>query len=145
MIEVFYKSVIEEELNTELYLFLNSVLIELDKSENQLSQFHLIYMIQLSKYLGFYPQLNRTGSKSYFDLQEGMFQTFKPIHDHYLTPEMSAKFYDLITRSSSNEGVSMARLDRNDLLNSLIEYYSLHLPSTQEIKSHQVLSEVLSG
>jgi len=145
MIEVFYKSVIEEEINTELYLFLNRALIELDQAENQSSQIHLIYMIQLSKYLGFYPQLNWTSPKDYFDLQEGMFLTFKPVHDHYLTQDMSAKFFNLITRPSSNEGVSMARLDRKELLKSLIEFYSLHLPSIQEIKSHLVLNEVLSG
>jgi len=144
MIEVFYKSVIEEELNTELYLFLNSALIELDQLENQLSLFHLIYMIRLSKYLGFYPQLNWV-SGSYFDLLEGVFQTFAPVHDHYLSPDMSSKFFDLIKNVVHEKPFIIDRTDRNELLYRLIEYYRLQLPTMQEVKSHHVLSEVLSG
>lgn len=145
MIEVFFKSVIEEEPNTELYLFLNSALLELDQSENQLSHFHLVYMIKLSKYLGFYPQLNYSDSTRYFDLQEGVFQTFKPVHEHHLSPEMGSKFFDLIKNALHNEPVALDKSDRNELLNRLIEYYRLHLPTIQEIKSHHVLREVLSS
>lgn len=145
MIEVFYKSVIEEEINTELYLFLNQVLLELDRSENQLSYFHLVYMIQLSKYLGFYPQFNYSESTRYFDLQEGVFQTFKPVHDHYLSPEMGSKFFSLIKNAMDHEPIVLDKSDRNELLYRLIDYYKLHLPTIQEIKSHHVLSEVLSG
>jgi DNA repair protein RecO (recombination protein O) len=146
MIEILYKTIYEEESNPELFDFVYDSLVTLDQKEKELHDFHLVFMIRLSKYLGFHPRSDYWGKMLFFDLQEGIFSDSRPFHDHYLAKDMALLLFQLI-KSSENQTIpfSIPPSKRKLLLEKLIEYYRLHLPMISEIKSHLVLSEVLSN
>ena len=65
----------EEEENQDLYRFLENSLVEFDQSDFD-SQFHIRFLIALSGYLGFYPNMENA-NLPYFDLMNGCFSRDK--------------------------------------------------------------------
>ncbi|MBT8394864.1 MAG: DNA repair protein RecO, partial [Bacteroidia bacterium] len=63
----------EEEKNELLFTYLETTLQWLDAND-EFSNFHLLFLLNLSKYLGFYPDLNLSES-IYFNLKDGKFQS----------------------------------------------------------------------
>jgi DNA repair protein RecO (recombination protein O) len=142
--EVLYKSVKEEEQNEELYSFLSSALHILDLQEEGVANFHLCFLIQLTKYLGFYPQPNTTGEKSYFDLREGVFSNSFPNHLHYLDPNEARLLETILKVSFSNmHTLHLSGETRRTMVKNILRYYELHLSNMREVKSHTVLEMVL--
>ena len=61
----------EEADNPELYFYIENSLKEFDQKKDDFADFHLIFLIQLSHFLGFYPNLEIDGNL--FDLENGFF------------------------------------------------------------------------
>jgi DNA repair protein RecO (recombination protein O) len=142
--EVLHRSLQETHHDMELYEFIESSLLILDLNEASCANFHLYFMLQLSRYLGFYPQGIYTNSSSIFDLQEGRFAQSEPIHIHYLDAEHSQVLYLLLTtKYDSIQLIHITKNQRKHLLNSLIVFYQLHISSFKEIKSQAILQEVI--
>lgn len=81
----------------------------------------------------------------YFDLMNGIFLTYKPLHSHFLSVEMSALFNSLLYLSfESGNTLVLSREKRNELLNVLIEYYKLHVPEFYGLNSVSVLHEIFN-
>ena len=59
----------EEELNQPLYDFLETSFIWLDESPVN-TNFHLVFLIEITKYLGFYPETPQNDPQ-YFNLEDG--------------------------------------------------------------------------
>ena len=62
----------EEEQQRHLYNFLKKAIESLDQS-TQVSSFHLNFLVELTRHLGFYPNLE-SSNLEYFNLAEGNFQ-----------------------------------------------------------------------
>src|ERR1043165_5441661 len=71
--ELLHKVLKEQEADEDLFDFLKNSLMILDLKKENYFNFHLCFMLQLSRYLGFYPQGKYSDSTSVFDLQEGTF------------------------------------------------------------------------
>jgi DNA repair protein RecO (recombination protein O) len=137
-------SIEEEECNEELYKFLHNAILLLDDDTQEVSNFHLKFMVEFTRFLGFYPQ-HAEISDSYFDLIEGGFVASMPIHAHYLSQQGAGLLSSLMqVGMSAYANVRIQNEHRRELLQKLIEYYRLHLDGMKEIKSHRVLEEVLS-
>lgn len=143
--EVLYKSVKEEEANEQLYAFLANSLHILDLQEEGVANFHLVFLMQLTRYLGFPPQPNRFGEKSIFDLRDGVFRDKFPDHLHYLDAAEARMFESLSQLTySSMETFPLSGETRRIMVRHILRYYDLHLHNMHEVKSHQVLEVVLS-
>ena len=141
--EVIGRSIGEEEKNDELFKFLQSSILLLDDGENP-NNFHLKFMIEFTRFLGFYPQRAISG-QPYFDLSEGEFLQTEPPHPYFLEGKLASAFSELIgTGMTSFDSVRITNSHRRELLQKLIDYYRLHLDGMKEINSHKVLEEVLS-
>ena len=142
--EILYRSIKEEHADQELFEFIQSSLMILDLKPDNYSNFHIYFMIQFSRYLGFYPQGRYTSVTSLFDLQEGRFLEQEPNHSHYITALNSKLLYDLIVAGHENyEKITLNREQRKQLLLALITFYQLHIASFGEIRSHTVLEEIM--
>jgi DNA repair protein RecO (recombination protein O) len=142
--ELISKSIEEEEGNEELFKFLRSSVLLLDDDTEEVSNFHLKFMVEFTRFLGFYPSQN-SSSGSYFDLTEGEFVRNEPIHPYHINSTDSGLLARLIqVGMSSYAQVQLSNEQRRELLQKLIDYYRLHLDGMKEIKSHRVLEEVLS-
>jgi DNA repair protein RecO (recombination protein O) len=133
----------EETPNEELFDFIEKSIIYFDGSKDGYSNFHLAFLAGLSSYLGFEPGLRASGAERYFDMLNGSFVPFPPDHGNYANEEVSeilAAFF-----AASYENVNRIVLTgslRNDVLDVLLRYYSLHLPGLKKVKSLDVLKEV---
>jgi len=133
-------SLFEEERNPQLYEYIETALIWLDTHEKT-SNFHLLFLLNLTKYLGFYPEKENI-SYAYFDLSEGIFVNNKPLNS-CVYGEKLILFKSLIGINFDVIGhLGLNSRSRNIMLDILLEYYELHLPAFKKPKSLNVLKEV---
>ncbi|MVN21838.1 DNA repair protein RecO [Mucilaginibacter arboris] len=142
--EVVYKAVRQQETDPNLFNFIFYAVEWLDNQELGLANFHLLFLLQLSRYLGFHPERNEAENAAYFDLKDGLFITLKPEHNLYLAPPYTQYFNLLIGKSFEDlVEIKLPNDVRRFLLDRMIEYYALHIDSFGQIKSHEILEEVL--
>lgn len=145
MAEMVLKSIQEEEQNSSLFNFLWRAVKLLDLDDQPLNNFHLKFLVELSGHLGFYPDAQSYSSGALLNLIEGRFQYGAQLDQHHLDSEMSELLYELVRISfSDHHSVALSTEERRTLLSSMIDYYRLHLDGMREIKSHQILQEVLA-
>lgn len=140
--EMLANSIFEEEENIELFQFIEASLQWMD-THDEISNFHLYFLLRLTKYFGFFPQRDITDAP-YFDLMAGQFvqsTTLNPILQgdnlNYFKAFLGIKFDGL-------HSIKMKKVNRQELLKSLILYYELHLQGFRKPKSLAVLNEVFS-
>jgi DNA repair protein RecO (recombination protein O) len=142
--EVLHKAVREEEADQPLYDFLSNALQVLDLTAEGAANFHLAFLMQLTRYLGFFPQSNDFGADSIFDLRDGVFRPSIP--DHPLFADVAESRLIELLRELPFAALHELKLNaeqRRLLLVYLLRYYELHLSNMKDIRSHLVLSEVL--
>ncbi len=143
--EVLYKSIREEETNPELFHFLDHAIQMLDVHTEATGRFHLSFLIQFSKYLGFYPHGRYSASSPWFDMKEGYFREERPSHPYFMSRDLSRLLDTLIEINlESVSELKISAIERKLLLEGLIGYYELHHTQGQTIQSHHVLAEVMS-
>lgn len=140
--EVIYKSIIEEEPNVAMFDFIFNQMLALDINDESIADFHTKFLIEFSGFLGFMPHNSYSEQNKYFDLQEGCFVEQKPIHRNFMDCILSEKFNGLLCRN--NQKLFNQSVQRNELLEKIIQYYSLHIPAFGELKSFSILKQVLS-
>ena len=144
--ETLYKSIKEEEANNNLFDFLYNAIQLLDLEEENYTNFHLLFLAQLTKYLGFYPQFKTAdnSNKHYFDLQEGIFVKLQPHHNAFLDPILSSLFHAVFgINFDALVDLTINAKQRKLLLNAFLDYYNLHLSNFDNLKTLAVLEEVL--
>ena len=141
--EIIYKSIKEQEPNQQLFNFINDTIIHLDNIVEKISLFNLFITIQLSKYLGFYPEINYSERNNFFDLVDGLYKSIAPNHSLFIEPELSSVFYQLSKSNIDNYALmSIDYHKRTILLKKICDYYGVHIINLNEIKSLEVLEKV---
>lgn len=136
-IEVLNRIIKEEEQNEPLFDFLFESLIDLDQTDRKIGAHHIWFLLGLSKYLGFYPNMC-TGHL--FDLEEGAFTPLLPRHQHYISEHLSAQLRSCIDPELRNyDQITISSADRRNLLHHLLTYYKLHLSEFGDVRSMDVL------
>ena len=138
--EMLHYSIQEEEKNESLFNFLESALIWFDHHD-EVSNFHLILLLEATKYLGFYPDISEI-DLPYFEMNDGVFTLFHGTNT--LTEHETNLFKKLIDLKFDNDQKVFHVVERQILLKTLIEYYSFHLEGFKRPKSLDVLREIFS-
>lgn len=143
--EVLYRSIRQHSADERLFEFLSQSIEVLDHLTKGLANYHLWFLLQLTRYLGFYPQSRSSSGSLYFDLKNGVFTKDLPLHLHFIQGSLVNHFVNLLSCNTETlEQVKLSSLERKELLTKMLEYYHLHIESLGEIRSHLVLEEVLS-
>lgn len=135
----------EESPHEEMFDYIEKSIIYFDNCEEGYANFHIAFLAGLSSFLGFEPGLRTSESDAFFDMQNGIFVPIPPVHGNYAKEEISSILADFFT--SSYDAISDITLTgklRNDVLETLVRFYSLHLPGLKKIKSLEVLKTVFS-
>lgn len=137
----------EESENRPLFDFLFQAMVRLDQCAAGFANFHLAFLMRLSRFLGFSPNLSDYTEGCCFDLQAGCFTPVPPSqHAHYLPPTEAARLSTLMRMNfDTMHRFALSRDERWRCLELLIEYYRLHLPDFPEPKSLEVLRGVFSA
>ena len=140
--ELLFRTLRRSEPDEELFRFLDKSIQLLDCCESGIANFHLVFLAKLTRYLGCAPNAEN-GADNYFDLQNGIFLQQKPLHVHYLLPERSKDMADLLkTDFHTMDKLALSRQRRTELLESMIEYYRLHIPDFNGLHSLEVLQSL---
>ena len=140
--EMLANSIQEEERNEGLFYYVESALQWLD-TNSKITNFHIYFLIGLTKYLGFYPDTTNT-SGTYFDLLEGEFTNALTLNP-YLSGENLSFFKRFLgINFDAIHKVKMKKANRQELLQSLVLYFELHLQGFRKPKSLAILNEVFS-
>lgn len=141
--EFLYRALRQEVQNKPLFAYLFYSIQWLDRSLDHFSNFHLVFITRLTRFLGFYPNVEEYRSGDYFDMQNGRFCSCQPFHNAYLKPEEAARI-PLIMRMNYDTMhlFVMNRIERNRYLEVLNDYYRLHVPDFPELKSLEILRQL---
>lgn len=138
--EVLYRIVKDTEPDARLFDYLYRSIHMLELAEDGVANFHLVFLLHLLSYLGIYPNVDSYIEGYYFDMQNGVFADYPPLHRHYLSREESKIFARLFKISYENMSLyAFSRQDRVNILNHILTYYRIHLPEIPEIKSVSIM------
>ena len=139
--EILHKTLREEEANPELFDFLLHTIQAFDLNDCGTANFHLLFMVHFSRYLGFYPNTGQASEHTWFDARKGSFVAIPtvssplPEYNHLLTQLFGMSFDRL-------DSLSINHHQRNYLTDYLLEYYSTHIANFGKLKSFPILRNV---
>lgn len=134
--EILHFCIKDESKNEDFFIFLETALLWLD--ENTITNnFHLIFLIEMTKFLGFYPNVSESG---FFEMKEGVFVDFET--KTCLNQQETLLFKILLKQKIDSSENPFSNSDRKRTLDIILDYYSYHLEVFKKPKSLNVLKEV---
>jgi DNA repair protein RecO (recombination protein O) len=143
--EVLYRAVKIHSEEERLFNYVFHSVELLDRMDTTPSVFHLVFMAGLTHFLGFSPPSppDRVAAL-FFDLQDGSYTDGRPVHRFYLEEPLTSAWKELFRSSFETMNTLRWPADlRRGLLARLVDYYRLHIDGFGEIRSLQVLEDVL--
>lgn len=141
--EFLYHALKGEQANSTLFAYIQSSLQWLDSSEQHYANFHLVFLMRLSRFLGFYPNLDDVSPDQYFDLRAASFCAHPPIHRDFLMPNEAALVHLMMRMDFPTMHLfKLNRQQRNRCIEVALQFYRLHLPSFPDLHSLSVLQEL---
>jgi DNA repair protein RecO (recombination protein O) len=135
----------EESPHEEMFDFIEESIVYFDQCSEGYANFHIAFLAGLSSFLGFEPGQRADREEKFFDMVNGVFVPIPPVHGNYANEEITDILADFFVASyDSIKTISLTGKTRNDVLETLVKFYSLHLPGLKKIKSLEVLKEVFS-
>lgn len=148
MVELLQKCLKQPEANPDLFYFMEDSLQHLDRATpHEVANFPIFFAVHLANFFGFRIPDEYSEENNLLDLQEGVFTSHPPEHYHFLEGELSAVTSQFLKVLQPHE-LNQIRLNvavRRQLLRSMETFYALHVPDFGNLRSLQVLQEVLSS
>ena len=135
--EVLSKALIDSEKNINLFQFIWNTNTQIDNLENVNNNFCIIFLIQLSNFLGISPSTENI-DLPYFNLNSGNFTNIKNKNEEIIKGEVINYFKRLIIK----ENVIIPYQSRQELIKILFRYYSIHHINLSNIKSYEVIESL---
>ena len=133
----------DEQLNEPLFAYLEHSLQWLDGSIDHFANFHLVFMMRLSRFIGFFPNLEDYQEGCCFDLRNGEFTPQAPLHGDFVSPDEAAKIGLLMRMDYETMRLfRMSRAERNRCTELILSYYRLHVPGFPQLRSLAVVQEL---
>lgn len=132
-----------EQQNAPLFDYIADSIQWLDSRAEGFSNFHLVFLMRLSRFLGFYPNLDGYRSGCCFDLRAGSFCAVRPVHADVLGPDEAARIRLMMRMNFPTMHLyRLSRDERNRLVEVVVWYYRIHIPAFPELRSLAVLREL---
>lgn len=141
--ELIYKTVKEEVSNPAMYKYLVGSIQLLDVLHSGSSNYHLLFMMQLTRHLGIYPGNTWSEYNKIFDMKNGIFVHNEPQHPLFLSTQNSQLLSLLMqTPFDQSDQLTFNHFQRNQIIQDILYYYQVHLGSVSDLKSLTVLTEI---
>lgn len=107
------------------------------------ANFPIIFLSRLAAYLGIAPDPTQWRPGSWLDLAEGIYRTTPPTSGPYLDPTQSA-VAAMVGRLDFDSGrrMRLPRPLRREILDRILEYYTLHYTRLDNLNSLPVVKEI---
>lgn len=133
MTEILGKTLREEEENEPLFRFIEQSVVYLDEAETGFENFHIQFLLQLAAFLGF-------GIENLEDLEGEL----KNHHFPHTADNTELIATEHLLLHNYGVSVSLDRTRRVFILEKLLFFYKIHMDSFGEIRSLEVLKEVMN-
>jgi DNA repair protein RecO (recombination protein O) len=127
--EVLNKCIKEEVGNSSMYAFVENSIICLDEQQDDIENFHLIFLVNLSQHLGFRP----TSSKDFLDHIS---------NKSFYKERKNQTVLEALLASNFTVQLHISNVMRQTILADLLEYYQNHI-ELGKLKSVEILHELL--
>jgi len=124
--EMVNKTIKEESHAQELCQFLIQSLMALDRQTEGVENFHLLFLLKLSRYLGF-------GAHNMNEVVGGRFAS-----------EETEGLLEILIETEYGAPLQLTNVQRRELLELILKFYTDHIETIGEVKSLPVLREVLN-
>lgn len=143
--EFLHHAIRSEPDSKSIYEYVVHSIKWLDACQEGFANFHLVFLLRLTRFLGFMPNVEHAFEGAYFDLRCSCFVAEQPTHPDFLNPVDAALVPKLLRmRYGTMHVFKFCGADRSRLLEYINLYYRLHLPDFPELKSLSVLKELFS-
>jgi len=130
----------EKAQDVSLYNFLKNSLTAFDKKSEYFADFHLFFLLEFSKHLGFYP-LEENSTLPYFNLQEGIFS----LRSKNISNEENAVLWtQLLQYDFAKPCNCFTSTQRTQMLEEILNFYEFHQTNFRKPLSLEVLKVVFS-
>ncbi|MES2732793.1 MAG: DNA repair protein RecO [Bacteroidota bacterium] len=136
--EMLSKTLKEESGSPPLFHFLFQSILWLDQAEANFENFHLQFLLQLARFLGFSPQ----SAEEIFEQLTSAGQSHRGFAGDSSAPE-DMLFLDRLIQAEYGESIKVSHFLRREALEHILSFYQLHIENFGEIKSLPVLQEVM--
>ena len=146
MVELMHKCLKQPEPNPHLFHFCEEALLQLDNAGKMVTaNFPLFFALHLTHFFGFRMNDNFTNTNSFLDLREGNYVDQQPVHPHFIKGEKAAITSQLlrVMQPPELDDLKLNQATRRALLLHYQDYYALHIHDFGQMKTLQVLQEVL--
>ncbi len=143
MNEILCKCLKEQTPNAELFNFVLASYKWLDIQESNFNDFHIYFLFELSKFLGFEPHNNYSSENIYFDTREGKFTGHSVSFPMGLDKKQSELFLNLFNSELIKR--KFTTTERAELIECLLAYYKMQVAGFNDLKSISVLKEIFAS
>ena len=141
--EIVGRTLLEEEENEPLFRFLHDSLLAFDEQPAGHENFALIFLLRLASYLGFGMESGEEITSQVAFATAAANPTAGASSPAVLRFREFDHYFDQLLRDPVHAAIPNGRV-RRELLHVLIRYYQLHVERLGDIRSLDVLSEVLA-
>ena len=135
--EITAKVLQENEQNIPLFNFIWNTKKELYLTDNLSDNFVLLFMLNLSKHLGFYPSIDNVNA-TYFNLEIAEFSNDSLNLNIYLDKEKSTILKSLL----QGKEVKIEQKIKSELLKDIMQFFHLNHYNLQNITSHLIIESL---
>jgi len=140
--ELLYRLLRDDSADPRLFNFVQESVTALDLLTDGVANFHIHFMVRLTHYMGFAPR-NNYMPDGWLDIKAGEYTPFAPTHTLKIEPVAAELINRLDNTEVSGLGeIKLCREERVALLNHLVDYYSFHQESIDNVQSIRILGEL---
>ncbi len=131
--------------NAQLFAFLENSLLWFDSADEGVVDFHLQLMLRLTRFLGILPSVDGYARNMLYDLKSACYASSVPAHGQYLVAA-EARWIPVLLKLDYGRmhKLRLTTVARRHMMEVLLKYYRLHVPSFGELQTLDILREMFS-
>lgn len=134
--EFLYHTFSNKEENLEIYTFLRNFILSLDAQTSAYHNAHIDFLIDFSVLTGIEPHNNYCERLRFFDIVKGEFVAFSS------SSTCSANCSKVMSNALAKKQTTISNVERRELLQVLLQYYSLHTKKIEMTRTLSILESV---
>lgn len=134
----------QSDADHALFSYITHSLIALDMlPDRHVANFHIVFLTGLASFMGIAPDTDSYTSGALFDMRAGTYATLLPGHNDILMGD-TARIPLILRRLNyaNMHHLKLTRLQRSDMLDGLLRYWTLHFPGLSNLNSPEILSSL---
>lgn len=140
--EFLYKTIKEETPEPALFQFLTHSIQALDLMKEDIANFHILFLLKLTQYLGIAPDPHITSESFYFQPEQGGFIAAPPhsMNTHKTYSRLLRQF--LLADFKNIPKIKLSRTERQYLIDYIVSYYQYHMNINYQLNAYKILQQV---